>query len=125
MLIVKKLLTKVLSLAVNPSSATIASGLSGEVYYMHFGRLCVVSGIVNTTGALSAGAVLVTGLPSIYTNAGNFALRATNNSSASENVDLYFSADGEIRNRFALSSASRSLRFCTAYLTRNVGGGTA
>lgn len=125
MLNLKKLLTKVLNLAVNPRSATIASGASGEVYYLHFGRLCVVSGAVTINGAMTASQNIASGLPRGLTGSVNYNLRATNANAVNENVDLFITYDGYIRNREALASANRSLRFCGAYLTQNVGGGTA
>ena len=125
MLNLKKLLTKMLNsiLALqNIKTATVASGLSGEVKYVHFGRVCVFSGYVNTAGALTVGQQLVSGLPAYYTVYANAAIYATNNNSTTENIPLMLTGAGNITSRLAQASANRQLRFTGAYLTSAVGG---
>lgn len=124
MLNLKKLLTKGLTRLLASQtfkSATVASGFSGDCKYIHFGNICVFSGYVNTSGALTAGQTIVSGLPTYYSTYQNFGIVANNNNSSTEVVNLMFNG-GELRVKTALTSANRILRFSGAYLTSAVGG---
>lgn len=123
MLNLKKLLTKVLTSTLASQTlktATVASGFSGEVKYVHFGNICVFSGYITTSGALTAGQALASGLPTYYSGYQNFGIYANNNNSSTEVVAMMFNG-GELRIKAALSSANRALRFSGAYLTSAVG----
>lgn len=124
MLNLKKLLTKILTNALASQTlkaATVASGFSGEVKYVHFGRICVFSGYVGTSGALTVGQQLVSGLPAYHNAYANSTIYATNNNSATENIPLMLTGAGNITSRLAQASANRQLRFTGAYLTSTVG----
>lgn len=47
----------------NRYNATVPSGFSGAVYYSLIGKVVVISGVLNNLSALSANAILATGLP--------------------------------------------------------------
>ena len=99
---------------------TYASGEDGNVKYIHFGRVCIFTGFLTTTTALTAGQELVSGLPDVGIG-GNFPIYAINNNSATETVTLIMQTRGVITAKSAYASASRSLRISGAYLTSAVG----
>lgn len=119
---VKETLAKLLTWGATKKYATVSSGFSGEVAYIHVGRTCVFSGYVDTTGALTNGQLLATGLPAYHNGYGNAMIWSTNNNSASENIPLVLQSSGNLTVRGAQSSSNRSLRFTGAYLTSALGG---
>lgn len=119
---IKETLAKLLVLCTKTKTATISSGYTGLVTYVHIGKICVFSGYVVTSGALSHGQVLATGLPAYYNGYANPMVWATNNNSSSENVPIVIQQAGNLSVRGAFASSNRSLRFTGAYITSALGG---
>lgn len=97
------------------SSATVTSPYTGSCNYVINGRVVTFDATIATTGALSNGTQIASGLPANHTT--NSAFYALNNSSSTEMVPLYVSNDGYLRVRGAFSSASRSLRVSGSYIS--------
>lgn len=98
----------------NRSFATVPSGFSGAVYYSTIGKITVVSGVLSNSSALSANAILATGLPRNDYGANGVFYIVNNNA-----VNSYFrgiiNSAGQIHIGEAIS-ANASLRFFTAYV---------
>lgn len=63
MLDLKKLLTKILTAPTELHQATLASDVTGWVYYVQVGRMVTVQGVISVNTAKETSAVLATGLP--------------------------------------------------------------
>lgn len=103
-----------------PSVPTIQSGsvsgsYTGSINYLKFGRMVIFGGTIGTTGALSNGGQIATGLPA-NNNSGSI-FYALNNNSTSENVPLYVTNTGALLVRGSFASSSRSLRVSGAYIS--------
>ena len=97
-------------------SATIGSNISSSSYinYSQFGKMVVFSGTIITTAAISAGAVIMTGMPSA--SVVNAAIRATNNNSANSYYDLLIDYTSLKAGGAGLPNGA-SIRVVGAYLT--------
>lgn len=103
-----------------PSEPTIQSGsvsgsYTGSINYLKLGRMVIFGGTIGTTGALSNGGQIATGLPA-NNNSGSI-FYALNNNSTSENVPLYVTNTGALLVRGSFASSSRSLRVSGAYIS--------
>ena len=96
-------------------NATVSSSYSGSCNYLKSGRMVIFDATIATTGSLSNGTTLATGLPANHTNGTVFV--ALNNNSTSENVYVYVNSSGNLLVRGSYASSSRSLRVSGAYIS--------
>lgn len=96
-------------------SGTVSGSYTGSINYLKFGRMVIFGGTIGTTGALSNGTQVATGLPANNNNGTVF--YALNNNSTSENVPLYVTNTGTLLVRGSFASSSRSLRVSGAYIS--------
>ena len=100
------------------SSATVSSSYSGSCSYVKNGHLVIFGATIATTGALSNGTVLATGLPSSNVSNAPFPAQDNNASSGySHLVVVDTSGNLKFRGTTAGTSANRSLRISGAYLS--------
>lgn len=97
------------------SSATVSSSYSGSCSYVKNGHLVTFDAIIATTGALSNGTVLATGLPANHIT--NSIFYAFNNNSSTENIPLYVTSSGVLSVRGSFAASSRSIRVSGSYLS--------
>lgn len=96
-------------------TATVAGAYSGSCSYLKLGRMVIFDANISTSGALSNGTILASGLPAnhvVATMAYGF-----NNNSSTENVAVYITSSGTLTVRGAFASANRVIRVSGAYIS--------
>lgn len=96
-------------------SATVSSSYSGSCSYIKLGRMVIFDANIATTGALTNGTVLASGLPANHYTA--TMAYGFNNNSTTENVAVYMTSSGTLTVRGAFSAANRSIRVSGAYIS--------
>lgn len=96
-------------------SATVSSAYSGSCNYIKLGRMVIFDANITTTGALTNGTVLASGLPANHYTA--TMAYGFNNNSTTENVAVYMTSSGTLTVRGAFSAANRSIRVSGAYIS--------
>ena len=96
-------------------SATVSSAYSGSCNYLKHGRMVIFDANIATTGALTNGTVLASGLPANHYTA--TMAYGFNNNSTTENVAVYMTSSGTLTVRGAFSAANRSIRVSGAYIS--------
>lgn len=105
----------VAAIAPTLQSATVSSSYTGSVDYMRIGRMVIFDANIATTGALTNGTVLASGLPANHYTA--TMAYGFNNNSTTENVAVYMTSSGTLTVRGAFSAANRSIRVSGAYIS--------
>lgn len=96
-------------------SATVSSAYSGACSYLKFGRMVIFDANITTTGALTNGTVLASGLPANHVTA--TMAYGFNNNSSTENVGVYITSSGTLTVRGTFASANRTIRVSGAYIS--------
>lgn len=96
-------------------SATVSSAYSGSCNYLKLGRMVIFDANIATTGALTNGTVLASGLPANHYTA--TMAYGFNNNSTTENVAVYMTSSGTLTVRGGFSAANRSIRVSGAYIS--------
>lgn len=101
------------NIATTLNSATLASGVTGGLYYVKLGRIVVFTGSLATTSASSAGTILASNMPS--PRFVNISFRGLNNNAASSFYDCYIDNTGALR--IVATTAGVSLRVAGGYIS--------
>ena len=101
------------NIATTLNSATLASGVTGDLYYIKLGRIVVFTGSLATTSASSAGTILASNMPS--PRFVNISFRGLNNNAASSFYDCYIDNTGAFR--IVATTAGVSLRVAGSYIS--------
>ena len=90
---------------------------SSWVRYVKFGKIVVVTGAIATSTSLSAGAILVEGLPLIFSANATFELNDNNSSSTYLRAYINNDSTGKLRIK-TTTSGNHSWRFTVAYISQ-------
>lgn len=90
----------------------------GNVHYMQVGKIVIVTGLIATTTALTAGEILATGLPTSKVNNPLFIICNSNSSSDLVHYGYVNNQNnvGLLRYFGTAAAASRSFRFSVVYI---------
>ena len=110
---VTQLNSSLTNIATNLNTATLASGVTGALYYVKLGRIIVFTGSLATTSASSAGTILASNMPS--PRFVNISFRGLNNNAASSFYDCYIDNTGAFR--IVATTAGVSLRVAGSYIS--------
>lgn len=113
MLNLKKLLTKILTAPTELHQATLASDVTGWVYYVQVGCMVTIHGVISVNTAKESSAVLATGLPA--------PLKAWTVGTilpfARTAGYMRISSGGQLAADSAIAAGTKDIRFTYTYLT--------
>lgn len=93
--------------------ATLNTGYSGNVWYVKFGRIVIVTLVVSSTKAITAGETIASGMPRPY---GGYTIG--NYPAFGADLSLRITDTGLLASDSALSAGSRTFRTSFAYISQ-------
>lgn len=115
-----KILAFIAAFIAKANTTTILTPAIGEgnTHVLQVGKMVIVSGLIATTEAITAGSILVSGVPTTKVNNVAFVITDSNRSSDSLFHGFVNNTNniGYLKAKEAMTATNRSLRFTVAYI---------